>query len=207
MDDKITLDRETFKALAVDTRVRILKILDERQHTLTDLSEELGLAPSTIKEHLDTLVAAGLIQQIDKGMKWKYYRLTSKGKKIVNPYEKKVLIVLATSVLVLAASVYSLLERLASIVPEPIRAPIAQTLNDGDSAAGGMLEHEEAADTMIKATGRYLDDATTSTLPEVLWGVRETVIQIPYFETGMVIVSALVLGVCVGYLIRRKRAI
>jgi len=99
MDDgKITLDRETFKALAVDSRVKILRILDDRQHTLTDLAQELDMAPSTIKEHLDTLVAAGLIKQVDKGMKWKYYRLTSKGKELLNPYEKKVWIVLATSI-------------------------------------------------------------------------------------------------------------
>jgi DNA-binding transcriptional ArsR family regulator len=36
-DDKITLDRETFKALAVDSRVKILRILDDRENTLTDL--------------------------------------------------------------------------------------------------------------------------------------------------------------------------
>lgn len=111
-DDKITLDRETFKALAVDSRVKILRILDDRQHTLTDLSQELQMAPSTIKEHLDTLVAAGLIKQVDKGMKWKYYRLTSKGKELLNPYEKKVWIVLATSLLALAVSAYTIFSRL-----------------------------------------------------------------------------------------------
>jgi len=87
------------------------------------------MAPSTIKEHLDTLVAAGLIKQVDKGMKWKYYRLTSKGKELLNPYEKKVWIVLATSILALGVTAYAIFSKLKNLgavkviencIPEPI---------------------------------------------------------------------------------------
>ena len=49
MSDKITLDRETFKALAADTRVEILKRIAKHKLTLTDLAEEMNMSPSTIK--------------------------------------------------------------------------------------------------------------------------------------------------------------
>jgi DNA-binding transcriptional ArsR family regulator len=116
MSDKITLDRETFKALAADTRVDMLKKLAERKLTLTDLSNEMGMSPSTIKEHLDRLVEAGLIEPDDRGMKWKYYRLTSKGRNIVSPNETKVWILLGTTILILAASTLSLSAKMAAYV-------------------------------------------------------------------------------------------
>ena len=105
MEEKITLDRKTFKVLSSDTRIQILKKIEEHQQTLTDLAIEFDMSPSTIKEHLDKLVEAGLIQQFDKGMKWKYYRLTRKGKKILNPYETKVWIILGTALIGLFAYV------------------------------------------------------------------------------------------------------
>src|SRR5207245_675656 len=44
---KITLDQESFKALASDVRVGILKRLDVRRETITDLSGLLNLSTPT----------------------------------------------------------------------------------------------------------------------------------------------------------------
>ena len=143
--DKITLDRETFKALAVDSRVNILKILDERQQTLSDLAETLHMAPSTIKEHLDTLVAAGLIRQEDKGMKWKYYKLTFKGKQVVNPYETKVMIVLTASAVGMMIFAYTLYSKIKGLVlPDFVQNYAPQAMksavdNDVAGPAGGEM--------------------------------------------------------------------
>ena len=49
---KITLDQESFKALASDVRVEILKRLDVRRETVTDLSNLLSLSKPTLLEHL-----------------------------------------------------------------------------------------------------------------------------------------------------------
>jgi DNA-binding transcriptional ArsR family regulator len=106
--DKITLDRETFKALSADTRIEILKTLDARKHTLSDIAEAFGMSPSTIKEHLDRLSSAGLVKQQDKGMKWKYYVLTDKGRSIIRPQETRVWIMLAVALFFMAASVINL---------------------------------------------------------------------------------------------------
>jgi DNA-binding transcriptional ArsR family regulator len=202
MEDKITLDRETFKVLAIDTRVNILKKLDERfQLTLTDLANELDMAPSTIKEHLDKLVSADLIVQVDKGMKWKYYRLTSKGKKILNPYEKKVWIVLSVSVLALFAVVYRLLSRLERLA----RPPLADFIVDEDKYALGGAPHMLESEGMMRAVGeanRTVIDGVSTTLAHI---TGATVEKIPYPELMTVLLLVLVAGICVGYLIRKKK--
>jgi DNA-binding transcriptional ArsR family regulator len=203
MEDKITLDRETFKVLAIDTRVNILKKLDERfQLTLTDLANELDMAPSTIKEHLDKLVSADLIVQMDKGMKWKYYRLTSKGKKILNPYEKKVWIVLSISVLALLAVVYRLLSKLERLASPPLANLIAdEGKEDAYESASYMLDAEK----MMRAVGeanRTVMEQSTTTLAHI---PQATVNQIPYPELMTVLLLVLAAGICVGYLIRKKK--
>jgi len=193
LEENITLDKETFKALAIDTRVNILKKLDERfQLTLTDLATEFGMAPSTISEHLDKLVSAGLIAQVDKGMKWKYYRLTSKGKKILNPYEKRVWIILTVSALALFAAVYRLIFSMTqAFVPQfggenLLRAAPGPT---SDNAGGALMyAAEKAAETTTTMAGE------TASL----------ISQVPYAELMLVLLLVLVVGVCVGYLIRRK---
>jgi DNA-binding transcriptional ArsR family regulator len=98
-EDKITLDKDVFKALASETRISILKSLSRRRKTLTELSKELGMSFSTIKEHLDSLVAVGLIEQKDEGYKWKYYELTSKGKAILHPEDKRIWILIGISII------------------------------------------------------------------------------------------------------------
>ena len=107
--DRITLDRSTFKVLASDTRVDILKRISERKQTLTDLSEELEMSPSTIKEHLDKLVDADLIMPLDRGTKWKYYVLTKRGKQILKPNQTQVFVLLSISIMLLFASTLSLI--------------------------------------------------------------------------------------------------
>lgn len=108
MSNGLSLDRQTFKTLASDSRVDIIKFLDERRMTLSELADRLDLSVSTVKEHLDNLVSAGLIEQKDEGRKWKYYELTSKGEGIVNPVDTRVVIVLGVSFLLMVGSVYGL---------------------------------------------------------------------------------------------------
>ena len=89
MDDKIILDKETFKVLAAETRVNILKTLIERRHTQSELSAVLDLSVPTVKEHLSAMEHAELVRMVDEGRKWKYYELTKKGRHIVAPEEDK----------------------------------------------------------------------------------------------------------------------
>jgi DNA-binding transcriptional ArsR family regulator len=107
-DEKITLDRDVFKTLSSETRVGILKSLDQRRKTLSELSKQFEMSVSTISEHLDNLVSVGLIVQMDEGYKWKYYELTKKGKDILHPEDKKVWILLGISALFIVAAGFDL---------------------------------------------------------------------------------------------------
>ena len=92
---KITLDQSTFKALAADTRVNILKKLNERRYTQSELASILSLKTPSIKEHLDALEKAGLVAKMEEGRKWKYYELTSKSRAILDPEQKTIWILLS----------------------------------------------------------------------------------------------------------------
>lgn len=59
-----------------DTKKQILEMLETRNETLTEMSNKLGLAPSTVSQHIKELVDSGQIRQAgDRARKWKYYEL------------------------------------------------------------------------------------------------------------------------------------
>jgi DNA-binding transcriptional ArsR family regulator len=95
MDDRITLDRMSFKALAAESRILILKSLYKRQKMQSELALELGMKEPSVSEHLHALAKAGLIEKHDEGRKWKYYTLTTKGKAVLDPEQKRIWITLA----------------------------------------------------------------------------------------------------------------
>lgn len=185
MEDKITLDRESFKSLASESRVSILKSLDRRRKTLTELSKEFGMSPSTIKEHMDNLCKAGLTEQMDEGHKWKYYELTSKGKNVLHPEYTKIWILLSVSVLAIVGIFYDLWQRGAPAMLYAARsaAPVlenADSIAEAPAAAGGAAASQTTAQAVTQA--------------------------VPYMHIMGILVFAVLLGSCIAYLaIGRKR--
>jgi DNA-binding transcriptional ArsR family regulator len=61
------------------TKDRILKLIPEGKTNLSDISEALGLAPSTVSKHLHDLESAGLIEPKNRAFapKWKHYQLVA----------------------------------------------------------------------------------------------------------------------------------
>jgi len=109
---ELIISGNDFKALSSEVRVHIIKLLASRNHNLTELSSRLKLSMPSVKQHIDVLLATDLIVQADAGHKWKYYSLSRKGKKLVEPYSSQVMIVLASfivGVLGIAMIAYSLL--------------------------------------------------------------------------------------------------
>lgn len=162
-DDKIVLDRKSFEALAVDTRVKILKSLKERRKTLTEISKEQNMSVSGIKEHLETLEKVGLIEKIDDGHKWKYYELTKKGKEIVTPREVKVLIMLSISLIALIASAFFMFPPMSQMEATQTggahvtssEAPMAAPMAEENTAPDDVLyDDEEYGDASAKSLGR-----------------------------------------------------
>ncbi len=62
------------KALADESRLRIIVALDGRELCVCQLTELLGLATSTVSRHISVLRQAGLVSSRKKG-KWVFYSL------------------------------------------------------------------------------------------------------------------------------------
>ncbi len=57
----LSLQSADFKALSSKTRVGVLKALQSRPHTVSELSSRLDLSAPTLKEHVEVLISAGLV--------------------------------------------------------------------------------------------------------------------------------------------------
>ncbi|MBI9070925.1 MAG: winged helix-turn-helix transcriptional regulator [Melioribacteraceae bacterium] len=65
---------KVFKALSDSNRVRILKMLENKELCVCEISDVLKLANSTVSKHLSILRDAGLISDFKDG-KWVNYSL------------------------------------------------------------------------------------------------------------------------------------
>lgn len=65
------------KALADQSRIRVLMALSDGELCVCQITELFKLAPSTISKHLSILFQAGLVESRKDG-RWIYYRLPDK---------------------------------------------------------------------------------------------------------------------------------
>jgi len=79
--------QEIFKALSDETRLRILKLLEEGESCVCELMQVLEMPQSTISRHMNVLRRAGLVKGRRDG-KWVHYRLSPAD---FNPYAPSVL--------------------------------------------------------------------------------------------------------------------
>ena len=115
---KITLGQSVFKALASETRLDILRRLDEKQKTLSDLSREMDLSKATIHEHLNKLVNAELISRREReGHKWIYYKLSWKGSSILHPEKTHIALMLTFGAISFLVGIASFIRYLEMIRP------------------------------------------------------------------------------------------
>jgi ArsR family transcriptional regulator, arsenate/arsenite/antimonite-responsive transcriptional repressor len=68
---------KVFKALSDPNRIRIVKMLEERELCVCEVREVLGLSTSTVSKHLSILRDADLIVDSKDG-KWVNYRLNDR---------------------------------------------------------------------------------------------------------------------------------
>lgn len=105
MVDKIQLNREALKAIVADSRYDIIKLLSEKDYTLSEISEKLKLSKPTVKEHLEVLCKNGIICKEDTERKWKYFSLTEIGSAVIQKKEVKVLFVFMLNAIILVGTV------------------------------------------------------------------------------------------------------
>ena len=68
MSDAPALAR-IFRALAVESRVRLVRLLQERPLCVNALAARLGVTPAAVSQHLRVLASAGLV----RGKRQGYY--------------------------------------------------------------------------------------------------------------------------------------
>jgi DNA-binding transcriptional ArsR family regulator len=116
---KISLTQDEFRVLASTTRIDIMKLLDESQLTVSDVSRRLSMNKATVHEHLNRLIEVGLVKKEDTNRKWVYYSLTWKGKNLLHPERVKVMVALVT--IVIAVVIVGLILAMQSTsVPTPV---------------------------------------------------------------------------------------
>jgi len=129
----LEIDKKTFRSLASETRVNILKTLDKRRCTVTELSGFLDLSKSTVHEHLLKLIDSGLVIKNKRdGYKWVYYEITEKGKQIIRNNINKIILLLSFSIVSFVAGIYEFVNYIVgkSILVQPLAKKTAETVID-----------------------------------------------------------------------------
>ncbi len=221
--DEITIDRQTLKALATDTRISILKHLASRRMTQAELAQSIGISAPSVSEHVRSLSQAGLITTIDEGRKWKYFELTQKGSAIVKPSNTRVWFLLAISLLALTVAGSGLYSRLSLPVygsgitlAAPMFEQGAFAIEGGRQAAGQQLPADagqtpEAAGVPLQAAKQSTQDqatqaadALTPPSPPAEGPAATLLNQMPLAESIAVLASVLALGFALGLLARER---
>ena len=191
-EQKITLDASTFKALASGTRVNILKTLEKRRHTQSELAAVLNVSIPTIKEHLSEMEQAGLVKRHEEGRKWIYYSLTEKSKCILDPERKRLWIVLG----------FFLVSAVGAVIT------ISKYFSQSAVSTGGMLA--DAAPQLMAARAPVAADMakvaeeavvqTSLSATNVLTASTPLTNYLPYIMTFFIVISLVLLVMSIYYL-------
>lgn len=131
---KVVLDMVTFKALASETRLDILRALDGKKLSLKDLEKATKLNKATLHEHLQKLTGAGLVKKSRReGHKWVYYRLTWKGECLLHPDNAKIVVMFTSAFITLAIGVIQLINFVKGYVISNTTGNVSILNQDGNS--------------------------------------------------------------------------
>ncbi len=166
---KLTLDMNTFKALASDSRLDILRALDGKNLNLSDLCRKTNLNKATLHEHLVKLNEAGLVKKKEReGHKWVYYRLTWKGEGLLHPENTKIVVLFTTTFLTLFLGVVTLVNYVKGYI-------VGKAVSYFGSDSTFLYEAESEGINILPTTQQYsqtpianipLDNLTIKTLSE-----------------------------------------
>jgi DNA-binding transcriptional ArsR family regulator len=122
---KVTLKIDDFKALASDTRLDILKVLDGKKMSLNELTAATKLHKMILHEHLTKLVESGFVKRKEReGHKWVYYQLSWKGESLIHPENTKVVLLFTTAFITLLFGIIGLVNIVKSITDSQLSSEI-----------------------------------------------------------------------------------
>ena len=142
MEEEFKVSKDMMKVISADTRTEILKALEHRQMTASELSRYLNKHVTTVTEHLGLLNKSNLVERIERpGRKWIYYKLSNVGRQMLHPQPYKVILVLTLSFLALGVGAYLIplytsgtfvantYERATAAMPQPAQQTKTSTPN------------------------------------------------------------------------------
>lgn len=142
---KLTLDVNAIKALASETRLNVLRVLDGKKMSLKDISAVTKLHEVTVHEHLSKLVEAGLVNKKEReGHKWVYYKLSWKGECLLHPENTRVVVLFSTTFVTLFIGIIGLVH-----VAQNIMAPLTNGVGDGRSPYKGPLPDKGGSEILV----------------------------------------------------------
>ncbi|NOQ55335.1 MAG: ArsR family transcriptional regulator [Nanohaloarchaea archaeon] len=178
---------ETFKALGSKTRLLLIKYLSKRRMTQSELSKCTGLHVSSVKEHLDILTAAGIIERHDDGNKWKYYSLTTGVRRsLSNPLE--ISLILPLSLLFMVSGVFHF-----------------AYLNMVPKVSGALQASDSFFKTGAPEVAEAVMDSVVAKSPVVLNRFVASYPEISSVSVGLVIFGIFLFGVFIGLKIRENK--
>lgn len=88
----------------MSTALKILKALQKRNKTVSELSRELKISKATVFYHVRRLRKKGLIARLENGNKFVYYSLTEKGRELIRVTLSMIVSALASYILALISN-------------------------------------------------------------------------------------------------------
>ena len=143
---KVMLDKDSFKALASETRLDILKALDGKKLNLKDLCSVTKLQKATLHVHLTKLLDAGFIKKKERdGHKWVYYKLTWKGESLLHPENSRIVVLFSSTFFALFCGIIQLINfargTIVGFATTASGATTTQIFSRGNTGIGSYLSH------------------------------------------------------------------
>jgi DNA-binding transcriptional ArsR family regulator len=199
-EPEMTISSNELKALSSETRINVLKLLNERKHTLAELSKIKKVSAPSMKQQLKVLEENNLIHQLNEGRKWKYYELTVKGKQLLESKKKPIHVTLILSasimLLVLTGIVFYANTLIYSGISEP--GLMAMNIQEAEIESDSLL-----AEQGIKTSSE--ENQIKETLPETRNNLTVNQSKTPdltYLNINFII--AVFLSFIIGYYLRQK---
>lgn len=205
------LNRKTLKALSADTRQDIVKLVSQRPHTISELAKKTGKHVTTVKEHVQVLEKAELIEKRPSTNKWVYYTLTGKGEKLFKPKYYSWVVVLSLSVVLMFTGFLRMFQSSAQTIQTgAAKTSLAET---GQSAIRRAAENisGEAEKIPLTEIGKPVTDKILEEAPNIVGG-GQGISDVSIVAAGtdiigiMLIVLALIGFAYVAYKMWKRKA-
>lgn len=121
MLEENVIEFNEISGLDSENRLKILKILNGKRATISELSRSLNVSKSTTLYHILRLSEIGFVNRLDNGeRKWVYYELSRKGRTVIQTKKITVGLLLSSSVLSLIAGILQVERYIESVRRIPV---------------------------------------------------------------------------------------